>query len=343
MTQGSARAADLPIPAAAPVEGLVSIILVNLNCGDFVPGVLRAIARQTYPAIEVIVVDNGSTDGSIAQIRTNCPSATVIERGRNTGFSAAVNAGIAGSRGEFILSLNFDVDLEPGFVGALVEELRHRPEAGWAAGAMRQLGPGGPLDAIDCNGHHLLRSRYCYGYDPERPSPSSYHTVEEVFGASGCAALYRRRMLEDIAIDGEIFDESLFAYFEDVDVDWRAQQAGYRCLFVPGARGAHVRGGTGLSARDEVAALLLANRFLVMLKNDTWRDVWHDLGPIARRTLADVKQHLARGRPRVLWLAGWRLARLGPAMWWKRRRVTRRPGGGPAPAARWRSRSGFLG
>src|SRR5207245_10562480 len=88
------------------------------------------------------------------------------------------------------------------------------------------------------------------------------------FRASACGPLYRRRMLDDLAVDGEIFDEDLFAYFEDVDLDWRAQQRGWRCVFTSAARGAHMRGGTGLHRRPEVAAVPLANRFLVMLKND---------------------------------------------------------------------------
>src|SRR5439155_394885 len=132
-----------------------------------------------------------------------------------------------------VRSLNSDVGLEPEFVAALVEALERRPEAGWAAGAMRQLRPQGVVDAIDCYGHWLLPSRYVYGCDPARRRPDEYPAECLVFGASACAALYRRRMLEDLALDGEIFDEDLFAYFEDVDLDWRAQQRGWRCVFTP--------------------------------------------------------------------------------------------------------------
>src|SRR5439155_13160794 len=135
-----------------------------------------------------------------------------------------------------------------------------------------------------------------------------------------CGALYRRRMLEDLALDGEIFDEDLFAYFEDVDVDWRAQQRGWRCVFTPAARGAHMRGGTGLHRRPEVAALLLANRFLVMLKNDEPRQVARHLRAIAHRTVQDVARHL-RSQPRALPIALGRLLRLAPRMLAKRRRL----------------------
>lgn len=302
------------------MEPLVSVVLVNLDCGRFVDLVLPTVARQTHPALEVLVVDNGSTDGSPEAIEAGYPAVRVLRLGTNTGFSHALNVGIRSTRGEYVLSLNFDVVLEPGFVAALVAVLEADPRAGWAAGLLRQLTPEGVTDAIDCNGHYWLPSRYCWGCDPAHPELEHYRTAREVFGASACAALYRRTMLEDLAPDGEVFDEDLFAYFEDVDLDWRAQRRGYRCLFTPAARGAHMRGGTGLARRPEVAALAVSNRFLVMLKNDEAGDVLRDLLPILRRTLQDVRVHL-RSHPRSLRIAAGRLLRLAPRMLRKRRRL----------------------
>jgi GT2 family glycosyltransferase len=298
----------------------VSAVLVNLNCGPLVDLIFPSLARQSWRDVEVVVVDNGSTDGSAERIEREFPGTRVLRQGRNTGFSAALNAGIAATRSEYVLSLNFDVVLEPDFVGALVDALERHPEAGWAAGALRQLKPDGVVDAIDCFGHWMLPSRYVYGCQPGRWRPDEYPAECLVFGASACGALYRRRMLEDLALDGEVFDEDLFAYFEDVDVDWRAQQRGWRCVFTPAARGAHMRGGTGLHRRPEVAALPLANRFLVMLKNDEPGHVTRHLGAIAHRTARDVAHHL-RSQPRVLPLALARLVRLAPRMLAKRRRL----------------------
>ena len=298
----------------------VSVVLVNWNCGPLVDLVFPSLAAQTWQTMDVVVADNGSSDGSAERIERDFPSTRVLRLGRNTGFSGALNAGIRATRGDYVLSLNFDVVLEPGFVGALVDALERHPEAGWAAGAMRQLGPHGVIDAIDCYGHWMLPSRYVYGCDPARRRPEEYAGECLVFGASACAALYRRRMLEDVAVDGEVFDEDLFAYFEDVDLDWRAQQRGWRCLFTPAARGAHMRGGTGAHRRPEVAALPIANRFLVMLKNETAREAARHLGPIVRRTAQDVGLHL-RAHPRSLPLALGRLLRLAPRMMAKRRRL----------------------
>ena len=298
----------------------VDVILVNLDCGRLVDLVLPSLAAQTWRDFDVLVVDNGSADGSAERIERDFPGTRVLRLGRNTGFSGALNAGIRATRGEYVLSLNFDVVLEPGFLEALVGALAGHPQAGWAAGAMRQLSPErGVVDAIDCYGHWMLPSRYVYGCDPARRRPEEYPDECLVFGASACAALYRRRMLDDLALDGEIFDEDLFAYFEDVDLDWRAQQRGWRCVFTPAARGAHMRGGTGLHRRPEVAALPIANRFLVMLKNDEPAAVLRHLGPIVRRTVRDVGLHL-RAHPRSLPIALGRLLRLGPRMLAKRRR-----------------------
>jgi GT2 family glycosyltransferase len=301
-------------------DSRVSAILVNLDCGRLVDLVFPSLAAQTWRGLEVVVVDNGSRDGSAERIEREFSGTRVLRLGRNTGFSAALNAGIRATTGDYVLSLNFDVVLEPDFVAALVDALERHPDAGWAAGAMRQLGAQGVIDAIDCYGHWMLPSRYVYGCDPARRRPEEYPGECLVFGASACAALYRRRMLEDVALDGEVFDEDLFAYFEDVDLDWRAQQRGWRCVFTPEARGAHMRGGTGLHRRPEIAALPIANRFLVMLKNDAPAEVARHAIPIVRRTVRDVARHL-RAHPRSLPIALARVLRLAPRMLGKRRRL----------------------
>lgn len=302
---------------------LVTVVLVNLNCGRLVDLIFPSLLKQTYPALELLVVDNGSTDGSCEVIAQRYPQARIVRQAGNTGFSGALNAGIRLAKGEFVLSLNFDVVLEAGFVDALVGALARRPDAGWAAGLMLKLRDGAVLDSIDCNGHFWLPSRYVYGYDPAHPEVGHYDTERDVFGASACAALYRRSMLDAVAVDGEIFDEDLFAYFEDVDLDWRAQQLGYRCVFTPAARGAHVRGGTGLSSDPAVGALIITNRLLVMAKNDEIGDVLRDWSPILRRTIRDVVVQ-AKHQPRSLWPAAARIVRLLPRMLAKRRVVKKR-------------------
>jgi len=320
----------------------VSVVLVNHNCASLVDLVFPTIAAQTHANLEVIVTDNDSTDDSIARIRRAYPAARIVALGCNAGFSAALNAGIRASTGDYVLSLNFDATLAPDFVEQLVNALERRPDASWAAGQLRRLTANGPIEAIDCNGHYLLPSRYVYGYDPARPDPNAYGTGGEVFGASACAALYRRSMLDGVALDGEIFDEDLFAYFEDVDLDWRAQWLGFKCLYVPEANGAHMRGGTGLSKRPEVAAMLLSNRILVMIKNDEVRDFVHDLSPIVRRTAIDLLIHLRR-LPLSIPLAFIRVLRLLPTMLRKRQLLRRKGRPAVSPVQAFRLDTRFLG
>lgn len=322
--------------------GWVTAILVNRNGERWVDVVFPTLLAQGYPNLDVIVVDNDSSDGSVAAIRSGYPRTQIIELKENAGFSRALNTGIRQAKGEYILSLNFDVMLEPDFVATLVQGLVVRPDAGWGAGRMRKLTESGPSEAIDCNGHYLLRSRYCYGYDPEHHEQSYYDRPADVFGASGCAALYRRSMLEDLAIDGEIFDEDLFAYFEDIDVDWRAGRKGYRCIYVPEARGAHRRGGSGDGISPMIVSLLLSNRFLVMLKNDELDDVRRDLTPIVRRTLADIRNY-GRVAPRAVLAAAGRVARLAPRMLAKRRHIRRTQPHGVSPAREFLLPTAFLG
>lgn len=307
--------------AARGGEGnpLVSVLMVNYNCGRFFDLVFPSLFGQTYENFEVIVVDNGSTDGSVDRIRNEYSSARVIELGANTGFSHANNVGIREARGELILTLNFDVVLEKDFLKELVSAIQTDPRVGWAAGYVLKLATYGLTGEIDCSGHYMTRSRYAHGFDLSKPfNLDDYSTPAYVFGASACAALYRRAMLEDIAVDGEVFDEDFFAYFEDVDLDWRAQQRGWKCRYTPLALGYHMRGGTGLIKRPEVAALELSNRFLMMIKNDTPSLLLRDLYPIFTRTIRDFLEHLEKN-PRAIPIAVARVARHALKMWKKRR------------------------
>ncbi|MBI2902351.1 MAG: glycosyltransferase [Candidatus Methylomirabilis oxyfera] len=311
-----------PIRAASQgieANPLVSVIMVNYNCGAFLDLIFPSLFGQRYENFEVIVVDNGSTDGSVDRIRNEYSSARVIELGVNTGFSHANNVGIREAKGELILTVNFDVALENDFIGELVSAIQTDERVGWAAGYVLKLATYGLTGEIDCSGHYMTRSRYAHGFDLSKPfRRADYFSPAYVFGASACAALYRRAMLEDIAVDGEVFDEDFFAYFEDVDLDWRAQQRGWKCRYTPLALGYHMRGGTGLIKRPEVAALELSNRFLMMIKNDTGSLLLRDLLHVFKRTIRDVLENLEKN-PRAVPIAVARVARYAPKMWKKRR------------------------
>jgi GT2 family glycosyltransferase len=130
-------------------------------------------------------------------------------------------------------------------------------------------------------------------------------------------------MLEDIALCGEYFDEDFFAYFEDVDLDWRAQQRGWKCIYTPYAVGYHVRYGSDLIKNPSIAACLLSNRLFLMIKNDMCSAVAQDFRPIVRRTLQDYGYYISKN-PLAVAIALWRLIRFAPKMFRKRFIIGRR-------------------
>lgn len=303
---------------------LVSVILLNYNSMRFIDPLFDSLRSQSYSPVEVLLFDNGSSDGSVEHIRRRDGETAIHEMGRNTGFSLPNNEGIRKAKGDYILTLNMDVVIEHDFIEQMVNAIETDRRVGWVAGKMLKLTPDGARSPeIDCLGHHMARFRYATETDYSVLFRwEDYARPRPVFGASACAALYRRSMLEDVALDGEFFDEDFFAFWEDVDLDWRAQQRGWTCLFTPKAVGYHLRGGSGLSARPEIAACLLSNRFLTMIKNDDLAHIAQDLWPIVRRTMRDVAVCLL-DNPRALPLAVLRVIRLLPRMVRKRNAIRR--------------------
>jgi GT2 family glycosyltransferase len=274
-------------------EGLVSVILVNYNGLKFIGPLFQSLLHQTYSPLEILFFDNGSTDGSVEYVKKNFSCVRVIELPQNMGFCRPNNDGIKKSRGQYIFTLNLDVVLNEDFIEKLVKAIETDPHVGWAAGKMSKLTTKGRTDEIDCLGHHFHRDRYAKETDHSRPfSWNDYAHDRYVFGASGCAALYRRVMLNDVAADGQYFDEDFVAYWEDVDLDWRAQLRGWKCLYSPEAIGYHVRGGSGLYRKPEIAACYLANHFLMIIKNDELAHFLEDLVPLVARGIRDFLLYL---------------------------------------------------
>ena len=219
-------------------EPLVSVIIPNWNGAGLLPACLDSLRAQTYRRLEIIVVDNASTDHSVTLVREQYPEVRLVVLPENRGLTGGVNAGIRAAQGEIIALLNNDAEAEPAWVEALVQALESHPEAGSAASKMllhdrrdvlNSAGDTYGLDGIP--GNRGVWERDVGQYD---------HDIE-VFGACGGAAAYRCAMLDEIGL----FDEELFMYCEDVDLAWRAQIAGYRCVFAPAARVYHRLSATG--------------------------------------------------------------------------------------------------
>lgn len=242
----------------------VAVIAVNWNGREDCEHLLSSIRAQSRSPSEVVVVDNGSQDGSREWFAQQS-DVLVIANATNRGFAAAVNQGLGATGAAYVLLCNLDVVLDPGFIAAAVARLESAPDIGSVGGRLRSARDG--QTRLDSTGHLLYRSGWVRNRDQGTPDDGRRQLPEEVFGVSAAAALYRRRMLDDVALDGEVLCEDFFAYLEDVDLDWRARWRGWRAWYEPAAAASHRRGGTGLLATGAIQRHVVANRISVWVRN----------------------------------------------------------------------------
>ncbi|MGH9608842.1 MAG: glycosyltransferase family 2 protein [Bryobacteraceae bacterium] len=261
----------------------VAIAIVTFNSARFIQRCLEFALSQDYPALEIIAIDNNSSDGTQAVLEEFASRVRVVYNRENIGFAAGQNQAIALSRGEWVLTLNPDVRLTPDFISKMIAAGASDPEAGSVTGKLLAMGedfeiPQQPV--FDSTGIYFTSSLRHFDRGSRKPDDGRYGRPEYVFGATGAAALYRRRMIEDISIAGEFFDEDFFAYREDADVAWRAQLLGWKCLYTPEAVAYHVRRVLPSNRRSVPAAINMhsvKNRWLMRIKNmtgDLYRRHW---------------------------------------------------------------------
>jgi GT2 family glycosyltransferase len=311
---------------------LVSIGIVTWNAANHIQSCVNAVRAQTHAPVELLVADNASTDGTREVLERVTAAAEREYFASNRGFSTAHNALIRRSRGDFYLALNPDVVLEPEFVARVVAAVAGRERVGAASGKLlRDDGR-----TLDSTGIVMHASQRHLDRGADEPDQGQFDRTELVFGASGAAACYRRRMLEDVRIDGEYFDEDFFAYREDADLAWRAQLLGWDCLYVPEARARHVRRVTPErrgTLPPEINRYSVRNRFLLRLKNQTGAHAARFLLPATVRDLQVVGYVLLRERTSLGGLAD--VVRLLPRTWRKRRAIMRKRVRPAREIARW--------
>ncbi len=189
---------------------------------------LGSLRRQKYPKTEVLVVDDASTDESVALVRSRYPDVRLITLAQNCGFAAAANVGMSLAAGEIIALLNNDAEADPEWLLELVKALEEDPLAGIATSKVLLYDR---RDIIHSAGDLLRRDGLPGNRGVWERDYGQYDEPGYVFGGCGAAVAYRREMLEDIGL----FDERFGSYLEDVDLAWRARLAGWRCLYVPAA------------------------------------------------------------------------------------------------------------
>lgn len=252
---------------------MISILITTYNSARFLQRCIESVRAQTHHPVELIIVDNASTDGTQDILAKFESQATIIYNDQNTGFAAGQNAAARHATGDWLLSLNPDVVLDADFIAEAVAAAEGHPEVGAVCGKLLRWNPGTHPEfsrIIDSTGIYFLPNLRHLDRGAEELDQGQFDMREYVFGATGAAALYRSRMLQDVAVEGEFFDEQFFAYREDADLAWRAQLLGWPCLYTPRAVAWHVRRVTP-ERRNELPLAInwhsIKNRFLMRAKN----------------------------------------------------------------------------
>ncbi len=297
-------------------NGSVAVIIPSWNGAHLLPSCLDAVARQTRRPEQVIVVDDGSTDDTVALLRRDYPWVLPLMLAENGGFARAVNAGLRAARGDIAVLLNNDAEPEPDWLAALCAPLLAAGDGTLASCASKILLADRP-DVLHSAGDGYGRNGVPSNRGVWTSDDGRYDRQEWVFGPCAAAAAYRR----DVVLAAGGFDEWLGMYCEDVDLAWRLQLRGYRCLYVPQARVRHRLSATG---GGPLASYFCGRNFLLVaalnlpgpfLRRYWWRLLAAQL-KIAAEALWHSREPAARARLRGQW-AGLRAL---PAAWRRRRR-----------------------
>ena len=294
--------------------GLLSIVIPNWNGKKFLAGCLDSLAQQTYSQIELIIVDNGSHDGSVEFLQEKYPHVKLSRFEVNTGFSVAVNRGIQESTGELVSLLNNDTIVDPNWASELVRAMREHPEISSAGCKMLAYDDHGMLDGA---GDGYRRGGLPGRIGHRERDTGRFDQPRYILGACGGAALYRRSLFDDIGF----FDDDYFAYLEDVDFGLRAQSAGHKCYYVPTSIVYHLGcGTTGSGYNPLVVRLSAQNNLNTIVKNIPGPLLLKFLPEIVYWQLYYLAVVMVRSGQLPAWLHGfYRAAKLFPVMYAKRK------------------------
>jgi GT2 family glycosyltransferase len=321
----------------------LSVQIVTWNSAAVIGACLDALARQQSRAFEVVVVDNASADDTVAIIGSRhdaLPGRQLVRERQNRGFCGGQNLATARSQADWVLFLNPDTVLPPAFIGdAIAAASRAAADVGAIAPCIML-----PDGTIDSTGLAMDRFRRAYDRDRRQHADRRMAADRSVFGCTGAVALLRRQMLDDVAVDGQVLDENIFAYYDDLDLSWRAALRGWRCQYDPALVAIHQRAarnairavaGRRTAPRDQ--QLSVRNRLLVMARCDRPLDVVVALPWLVAFELARIA-YLAWRAPAVLKAYREAFDHLGDALR-ARRTIHDRPGGAVVlPPLPWRVR-----
>lgn len=302
----------------------LTLQVVTWNSARHLPALLTSLKEQKFKEYRLTVIDNASTDDSLALVRREFPRATILRNSENLGFSAAHNQGIQMSDSPYIGLINPDIVMTPDALTILMQSLEKQTRIG--AIGPKMLRRGEKYDIIDSAGIRATRYREFVNRGEGERDQGQYDTPEEVFGLTGAFMILRAAALDSIRIGTEYLDEDLFAYKDDIDLCWRLRLAGWGVWYEPRAtlyHERHVRHEQELSVPTRrvrktttVNRLSYRNHLLVLTKNDRIRSWLLPMPSVLFYEAAKFFYALFR-EPRTL-LGLWDAARLLTAMRAKR-------------------------
>ncbi|MFH0819553.1 MAG: glycosyltransferase family 2 protein [bacterium] len=261
----------------------VAISLVTWNGEKYLEALMSSIFTQTFKDFEILVIDNGSSDGTVAFFEKNYPQIKLIKNQKNLGFAKGHNLGIDQSPSDYVLILNQDVILEPDFLAQLVEFMDKNKKTGLAGGKLLKLKDKGKTKIIDSVGQKIFRTHQVVEMGTGEEDHGQYDKSSQVFGVSATIPLYRRLALEDVKIDKEYFDEDFFSYKEDIDLNYRLRLYGWEIWYLPRAIAYHDRSAQGVKAGFNFSMISYRrkksefikfhsykNHWFILIKNLTW-------------------------------------------------------------------------
>ena len=323
---GSSRPRGTHPPGLRP---LVSVVIASHDGLGLLLPCLESLGEMDYPRAEIVVVDNGSVDGTAGRVAADYPEVVLVGLDANLGFAGGSNAGIARALGDYILLLNNDTIIAADAVDRLVEFLELHPRAGMVGPLIVRHDDPATVDNV---GLALYPDGTVRGASRGEPA-GRYTEPFEVFCPSGCACLCRREVFDEVGL----LDEDFHLMLEDADLGWRARLAGWRCYCVPSAVVRHKGSST--------IGLYSARKAYYVERNRIWLAVKYFPPKILRRSpfyswarysyqalsifrgegasAASCKAHGARSLLWTLLRAYWAAARGLPTMWRSRRRIAR--------------------
>jgi GT2 family glycosyltransferase len=293
----------------------VAIVITNWNERQYLEICLRSIFAQAFQNFEVFVIDNASVDDSADMVRNKYPQVRLIKNDENLGLCAANNRGILATKAEFVAILNNDTELEPDWLGSLVDVMQSDSKIGMCASKMLLTDK---RDMIESAGIVVDKAGIAWGLETGQPDQRETTPIP-VFGACGGAALYRREMLLEVGL----YDEDFFVYFEDADIAWRGRWAGWQCMYVPAAVAYHAHSASIKEGSPFKTRLLGRNKVWLICKNYPFPQIIWYAPLILFYELLAVGYNLSVGRGKNTLGGRWEAIRQFSRMLAKRRKVVR--------------------